>query len=339
MIGPVVEPTWLASHLDDPDTVVLDCSVLVAPDGNGSMRLVSGRDEFLLGHIPGAGFADVIDDQRSFNHPRHTAEDIDGMYRRVLGVADLAFTNCEPNIAAFSSYTREIVLIPNGTEPSAFSPIRGPIDPRDDRPVIAYVGNMRDRIDWPLLDDVVGLRPDYRFLLAGSAPESSGAHALAEKYDNVELTGIVVYPRLRNFLAKADVALVPHLGGSMTERMNPLKVFNYVAAGVPVVSTSIPNGDELIDFITVADDAASFAEAIDIGIERRRAGPIEAPEELLAAVSWSTRAQTILDHLERRGLIEGMTPDGPASDGDALTQGPSAVEEDQSSMDRAESSS
>lgn len=62
MIEPLVDATWLASQLDESDIVVLDCTVLMKPDVNGSTRVVSGREEFLAGHIPGAGFADLIID-------------------------------------------------------------------------------------------------------------------------------------------------------------------------------------------------------------------------------------------------------------------------------------
>lgn len=62
MIGPLVDTAWLASQLDEPDIVVLDCTVLMRPDVNGSTRVVSGREEFSAGHIPGAGFADLIND-------------------------------------------------------------------------------------------------------------------------------------------------------------------------------------------------------------------------------------------------------------------------------------
>ena len=58
----LVTTDWLSQHLDDQDLVVLDCSVLMEPDGQGGMRTVSGRDAYDAGHIPGAGFADLTGD-------------------------------------------------------------------------------------------------------------------------------------------------------------------------------------------------------------------------------------------------------------------------------------
>lgn len=61
-IDMLVTTQWLSEHLDDPDLVVLDCTVLVEPDGSGDFRLVSGRASYDRGHIPSAGFADLVVD-------------------------------------------------------------------------------------------------------------------------------------------------------------------------------------------------------------------------------------------------------------------------------------
>jgi thiosulfate/3-mercaptopyruvate sulfurtransferase len=58
----LVTPQWLSEHLDDPDLVVLDCTVLVEPDESGGFRSVSGRANYESGHIPSAGFADLMGD-------------------------------------------------------------------------------------------------------------------------------------------------------------------------------------------------------------------------------------------------------------------------------------
>jgi thiosulfate/3-mercaptopyruvate sulfurtransferase len=58
----LVSAAWLEQHLDDPDLVVLDCTVLVEPDGSGGLRSVNGKASYESGHIPTAGFADLLGD-------------------------------------------------------------------------------------------------------------------------------------------------------------------------------------------------------------------------------------------------------------------------------------
>ena len=56
----LVSVEWLSEHLDDPDLVVLDCTVLIQPDGKGGLSSVSGLAQYGKGHIPTAGFADLM---------------------------------------------------------------------------------------------------------------------------------------------------------------------------------------------------------------------------------------------------------------------------------------
>ncbi len=61
MMDTLVTAEWLSQHLDDPDLVVLDCTVIVEPD-EGGFRIESGRADYEGGHIPSAGFADLMGD-------------------------------------------------------------------------------------------------------------------------------------------------------------------------------------------------------------------------------------------------------------------------------------
>ena len=65
----LVSATWLREHLDDPDLVVIDATVLVEADGNGNMVSVSGRASYEAGHIPTAVFADLMGDLSDANSP------------------------------------------------------------------------------------------------------------------------------------------------------------------------------------------------------------------------------------------------------------------------------
>ena len=65
----LVTAEWLNAHLDDPDLVVLDCTVLVQPGGEGGFNISSGRASYEEGHIPNAGFADLMGDLSDSESP------------------------------------------------------------------------------------------------------------------------------------------------------------------------------------------------------------------------------------------------------------------------------
>jgi thiosulfate/3-mercaptopyruvate sulfurtransferase len=68
-IETLVTPEWLSQHLDDPDLVVLDATVRVEMDEGGGFRIVSGQADYEGGHIPGAGFADLMGDLSDADSP------------------------------------------------------------------------------------------------------------------------------------------------------------------------------------------------------------------------------------------------------------------------------
>ena len=61
-VDTLVSASWLREHLDDPDLVVIDATVLIEPDGSGNLLSVNGRESYEAGHIPGAVFADFMGD-------------------------------------------------------------------------------------------------------------------------------------------------------------------------------------------------------------------------------------------------------------------------------------
>ena len=87
----LVTAEWLAANLDDPDLVVIDASVLVEPDGEGGVSVVSGRNTYEEGHIPTAGFADLMGELSDVDSPLSFALPPPEQFAaamRALGVSD-----------------------------------------------------------------------------------------------------------------------------------------------------------------------------------------------------------------------------------------------------------
>ena len=84
-IDSLVSTQWLSEHLNDPDLVVLDCSVLIEMDGKGGMRSLSGRASYDAGHIPTAGFADLMTELSDSESPFQFAVPSHERFRAVMG--------------------------------------------------------------------------------------------------------------------------------------------------------------------------------------------------------------------------------------------------------------
>ncbi len=255
--------------------------------------------------IESVGFAgvvsDLIDDQRAWEATTRHVERLDDNYRRTLAASDVVFANCEPLAETMREYAPDIRVVPNGAErfvdrpaperPAGLDGISGPI--------AGYVGNLRDRIDWLLLQEVVAAMPDVSFVLAGPAGDNPNAESLA-RFANVHLPGVVPYERLPDWLAHFDVGLVPHLNNRLTARMNPLKVYNYFAAGLPIVSTEVANLGAVGESIRTATEAPQFVDAIRTALRSRPDTSSPAWRETMDSIAWDTRVAVMLDALDER---------------------------------------
>jgi glycosyltransferase involved in cell wall biosynthesis len=144
------------------------------------------------------------------------------------------------------------------------------------RPVIGYYGAIADWFDSALVADLAEHRPDWDFLLIGST-YGADISRLA-RLPNVSLPGEEPYESLPEWLGRFDVAIIPFKRTKLTEATNPVKVYEMLAGGKPIVSVPIPEVAALAPLVRLASNAEEFEREIvavladpDEGIEERRA--------------------------------------------------------------------
>jgi glycosyltransferase involved in cell wall biosynthesis len=242
--------------------------------------------------------ADVVDDNRlwySPDNPYFAARQRN--YRDVLARSDVVIANCEPVADAMAAFAPEVHVVPNACEP----PSAIPTYPRPSEldglngPVIGYCGNLSDRVDIDLLDEVVRARPDWSFVFVGSAHLDRSALRLQDQ-PNAHFVGPKPHDEALAFMQYFDVALIPHVHNEMTRSMNPLKAYVYVAVGIPIVATPVSNLDELAEFITVAATPPTFVDAIDKALREGRRLPTD---ESLRGRTWPDRVAGVLELIDQ----------------------------------------
>src|SRR5262249_52569106 len=147
--------------------------------------------------------------------------------------------------------------------------------------------DLRNRIDWKLLRSLAEERPDWTILLIGPGRGTEETAALAG-LENVKFLGTIPYAELDRWLALFDVAIVPHMVNRISRHMNPLKVYAYLAAGLPVVSTGVGNLEGVEDLVRIADGPKAFISAVEEALEADR--PSKASRAaLLSRIGWPGR--------------------------------------------------
>ncbi|MBA3809906.1 MAG: glycosyltransferase [Solirubrobacterales bacterium] len=162
-------------------------------------------------------------------------------------------------------------------------------------PRIVFTGAIVSiKLDMALIAELARLRPQWSFALVGPIgpgdPHTDVSSLRAEP--NIHLLGARSYAQLPEVLRAADAGLIPYARNELTESIFPMKVYEYLAAGIPVVATPLPALAGLAD-VASAPDAAGIAALLDEALaadseERRRARSQRA-----AAHSWQARLQEI----------------------------------------------
>lgn len=226
--------------------------------------------------------------------------------RRLLQSADLVFVTSVKLQQHAMRFRDKVYLFPFGVDFLRFERVREsksglPDDLRSvRRPVVGYVGGIHKWVNQELLVNVARQLPDVSFVFVGPSQSDT---ALLQSCPNVSLVG----PRSRlevPFYVKGfDVALVPYRIGQYTDCVYPTKLNEYLAMGVPVVATDIPEirrfNSEHGELLAIAQDADGFAEAIREVLQRT--SPLDQEPRIEAARknSWETRIAQMSDLIEQ----------------------------------------
>lgn len=234
---------------------------------------------------------------------------------RLLADADVVFTGGYTLYEHKRHRHANIHPFPSSVDVEQFAKARVPQpDPLDQRsiphPRVGWFGVIDERTDLALLDAVAAARPEWHFVMVGPVVKIDPASL--PRRANVHWLGMKPYAELPTYVAHWDVAMLPFAHNDATRTISPTKTPEYLAAGRPVVSTSIrdvvrPYGERAL--VEIADGPQAFCEAIarclttDHTIRQRRA------DVLLSRMSWDAtvaamRARVEAVH-ERRAAVSG----------------------------------
>jgi len=164
-------------------------------------------------------------------------------------------------------------------------------------PVIGFAGNfLADKVDFTLLEALATRRPQWTLILAGPARDDTGSalEDLATR-ENVRWLGPVAYADLPGYVAAFDVGTIPYLRNAYTRSCFPLKTFEYLAAGKPVVACGLPELEGMEPHVVVADDAESFVAAVDKALTMTSEADAASRREIAARNTWETRTRRLLE--------------------------------------------
>jgi glycosyltransferase involved in cell wall biosynthesis len=216
--------------------------------------------------------------------------------RMLLERVDCVFAVNEALADAKRPFNPETHVAPHGVDREHFkhaldADTRVPEDLiRLPTPVLGFYGTIADWVDVGLLAEVARLRPDWTLVLIGTPMIST---ASLEQLPNVHLLGRRSYEALPAYCKGFDVALIPYLESDQLPFRNPIKLREYLAAGLPVVSTPVPEVERYAEWCVRVESAEGMVEAVEAALasdspERRAERSLSIADE-----TWAARAADV----------------------------------------------
>jgi glycosyltransferase involved in cell wall biosynthesis len=230
---------------------------------------------------------------------------------RFAARADLVLASAPGLAERLRLVSDNVIYAPNVADTALFASALqdGPIDPALaalPTPRIVFTGAVvATKLDMGLLVELARARPSWTFALLGPVglgdPSTDVSALLAEP--NLHLLGARTYEQLPSVLRGADAGLIPYARNQLTDSIFPMKVYEYLAAGLPVVATPLPSLRE-IDAVTCAPDAQGVTRLLDEALAQNTPERRRERSRAAAAHSWEGRIEqiaTAIDALAKTG--------------------------------------
>ncbi|HEY7785742.1 MAG TPA: glycosyltransferase [Pyrinomonadaceae bacterium] len=217
--------------------------------------------------------------------------------QQLMRRADIVIVSADLLYQSKAPFNKRTVIVRHGVD---FDHFRKAVDPETvvpeeiaklPRPVIGFFGLIADWVDLELMAHVAKTFPRGSMVLLGKATTDT---KVLEEVPNVHLLGRKPYKDLPAYCKGFDVALMPFRINELTLNANPLKVREYLAAGLPVVSTAIPEV-EVLNQCRIGHDPDSFVREVESALSDP--GPSAVRSELIRSESWAARVEEIRGHL------------------------------------------
>lgn len=250
-----------------------------------------------LGNIPATKIIfDAVDNWSHHSSFKSFVPTLKQNYQRLVNSSDLVTTVSESLVSDLQS--NHTYWIPNAVDTEHFlSTITSPRLNNIPEPRVGFLGILQDRIDVKLLKQIAEEIPQSYLVLAGPVWKNFPKQEL-EKYKNIFFTGPVSYQEIPNFYAGFNVGIIPYKNNEFIKSTNSMKFYEYLAAGLPVVSTPSGGIEKFEGVINIANSTAEFVSSIKDILSNPKVDLIQRRRDFVKDETWKNRLETIFSLLK-----------------------------------------
>ncbi|MBL8036952.1 MAG: glycosyltransferase [Nitrospira sp.] len=231
------------------------------------------------------------------------------MEAEVIRQSDLVITSAETLYESKRALHPKTYLVSHGVDSEHFGKATSSDTavPREvatlPHPVIGFWGLIHEWIDLELIAEVAAKRPRWSFVLIG---KSGVDCSVLEQVPNVHLLGVRSYDTLPAFAKGFTVGIMPFRINRLTDNVNPIKLREYLAAGLPVVSTPLREARAYQHVVRFGSTATEFTAALDEAVGIRQGLDSRVFLDAVADETWVSKVQYISE------LVDGLNSSTPS---------------------------
>lgn len=256
---------------------------------------------------------DLTDDWAAFETDPARRAQVQANIERLAGRAELVLACSRQLEESARAWSDRVHYLPNAVDAPGAAVGPEPAEIRElPHPRLGYVGTLHgSRLDVGLLVEAARLRPEWSFVLLGPNELAPADNVRLLGAANVHYLGVQPHSRVRGYLEALDVGLIPHLVSDFTRSLDPLKLYEYLAAGLPVVATPVENAPELQAHVADASTPPQLVQECERAVAEDSAERAAARRTAVAGATWEARAADVEEALslepERPGPAGGVS--------------------------------
>lgn len=245
---------------------------------------------------------DITDDWvHATSLSQREATEIKNNDRLMTARADIVFTVSHDLHQKKKDHHTNVVYMPNGVRPDIYDNAevyRPPELQGIEHPIAGYTGSLHtDRLDMDLIQFISSNSDIYQVFIGPDYLDAKSRSAL-KTMDRVLLIPSQPPERLGVYVNCFDVCHIPHLLNDFTHSLDPIKAYEYLASGKPIVSVTLRGLAHLDDFIDTQSEYQAYCDALIKAIDGQAKSDPESRRAKGRENSWSERANQILKHIQ-----------------------------------------
>jgi teichuronic acid biosynthesis glycosyltransferase TuaH len=258
-------------------------------------------------HLLGQGIApktiyDITDDWTKFSGNQSQLEQTTKQDSTLCKASDHVIV-CSQQLfhdKAILVNSEKLHLIPNGVHIDHYETVTDTSLPVHDlaqnwaKPVFGYTGTIHgDRVDVNLIAAIAQAYPSATIAMVGPNLLDVADQQALNQFSNIVFTGPQPYIELPNIMRSFDVCIVPHLVTPFTESLNPIKLWEYLAAGKPIVSTNVAGFRDFHELLFVSQTHDDFKENLSVALSADKSDPNDR-QDVAKLHSWDSRLHDVM---------------------------------------------